>query len=391
MNYILFDDKQIRENLKPLTFFRPIAEIRLGILTLREKWEHYLGAGTSTLSEKYLEAKFPLRRAEDNILINAAVLPSARLVEYIKKMKMGDVLVANDTIIALYASKQWFEDGELSGESQEVSFEGTFEMLTQTYEIFVKNPAEIVNDFSLLTRGRESKRLDDSCVVNGDGEVFVEEGAKMKNVIFNTSEGPVYIGKNAEIMEGSLIRGPFAMNEHAIVKMHAKIYGGCTLGPYTKVAGEISNVIFFGYSNKGHDGFLGNSVVAEWCNFGAGTNNSNLKNDYGSVKLWNYSASSFVDTGLQFCGLIMGDHSKCAIGTIFNTGTVVGVNANIFGAGFHRNFIPSFSWGGSADYKLSKALKVAKIVYGRRNVEFDQIEEDIFRHVYNLTSADGYL
>ncbi len=391
MNYILFDDKQIRENLKPLTFFRPIAEIRIGILTLREKWEYFLEEKTSTLTEKYLEAKYPLHRDENNILINAAVLPNEEIATQIKKLKMGDILVAGDTILALYASKSWFEEGELSGESKEIAFEGSVEMLTQTHEIFSKNAAEIVRDFSLVTRGRESQKVDSSCIVNGDNEIFIEEGATMKNAIFNTTGGPIYIGKDAEIMEGSLIRGPFAMNEHAVVKMHAKIYEGCTLGPYTKVAGELNNVVFFGYSNKAHDGFLGNSVVAEWCNFGAGTNNSNLKNDYGNVKLWNYSASSFVDTGLQFCGLIMGDHSKCAIGTIFNTGTVVGVNANIFGAGFHRNFIPSFSWGGSADYKLSKALKVAKIVYGRRNIEFDKTEEEIFKTVYNLTSADNYL
>ncbi len=391
MNYILFDDKQLRENLKPLTFFRPIGEIRVGIMTIRQKWEHYLKTQTSTLSEKYLEAKFPLHREIDNIFINSSVLPNKELVDRIKKLKKGETLISGNILVALYAFDQWFEDEKVGDDAVENELEMEVEIIANTYDIFLKNAEQIAADFELITKGRKSEVLDETNAIIGDGKLFIEKGANIHHTIFNTTDGPIYIGKDAQVMEGSLIRGPFAMNEHAVVKMHAKIYGGCTIGPYSKVAGELSNVVIFGYSNKGHDGFLGNSVVAEWCNFGAGSNNSNLKNDYGDIKLWNYAASSFVSTGLQFCGLIMGDHSKCAIGTTFNTGTVVGVNANIFGAGFPRNFIPSFSWGGTTDYKLRKAMKVAEIVYGRRDVAFDAVEKGIFEHVYNLTSSDNYL
>ncbi len=394
MNYILFDDKVRRENLKPLTYFRPIAEIRIGILTIREKWEKHLDSKTSTLTEEYLSHKYPLERKDCNILINATILPTASLANRVKTLERGQTLISGDTIIALCADDNWFEDGETNSDMQEFEYEGSYVQLRNTYDIFEKNAAAIISDFDLITEGRKSQSLNSSNGIIGEGEIFIEEGAKINHAILNTNDGPIYIGKDAEVMEGSLIRGPFAMNEHSVVKMHAKIYPACTIGPHSKVAGELNNVVFFGYSNKGHDGFLGNSVIAEWCNFGAGTNNSNLKNDYGKVKLWNYSSSSFVDTGLQFCGLIMGDHSKCAIGTTFNTGTVVGVSSNIFGAGFHRNFIPSFNWGGPArnsKYQLKKAMKVAEIVYGRRDLKFDKIEKDIFEYVHSVVAGDNYL
>ncbi|MGB1307109.1 MAG: glucose-1-phosphate thymidylyltransferase, partial [Flavobacteriales bacterium] len=214
--------------------------------------------------------------------------------------------------------------------------------------------------------------------------------AKVEHAILNASTGPIYVGKDAEIMEGSIVRGPLAMCENSVLKMGAKIYGATTLGPYCKVGGEVNNSVLLGYSNKGHDGFLGNSVLGEWCNLGADTNNSNLKNNYAEVKLWSYQSERFVNTGLQFCGLIMGDHSKCGINTMFNTGTVVGVSANVFGAGFPRNFVSSFSWGGSAGYmtyRLNKVFEVAEKVMQRRAIEFNQVEKDILTEVFELTKS----
>ena len=250
------------------------------------------------------------------------------------------------------------------------------------------NRQAIIDDFELITKGRKSLKPDNTCTIIGDGKLFIEEGAKIWQATINTTTGPVYIGKNAEIMEGSFIRGPFAICENSVLKMGAKIYGATTLGPYVKIGGELNNCVFFGYSNKAHDGFLGHSVIGEWCNMGAGTNNSNLKNNYKEVRLYNYPKQSFIPTNLQFCGLIMGDHSKCAIDTMFNTGTVVGVNTSIFGSGFPRNFIPSFSWGGNAGfskYDINKTIDIAKLVYERRNLEFDEIEQDILRSVFDIT------
>lgn len=393
MNYILFDDSS-RNNLLPLSFMRPVADIRIGILTIREKWEKYLNAETSTMTESYLADKFPIKQGNSNILINGSVCPTPEMVEEIKKLKPNETLNTAEYIIAMNVGADLEStDGNFES-SVTLIYEGDHIKVNYTYDIFAKNREALTQDFELLTRGRKSAKLSQTNNIIGEENIFVEKGAKVEFATLNASKGPIYIGKDAEIMELSAIRGPFALCDHGIVKMSAKIYGPTTIGPWSKVAGEISNSVIFGYSNKAHDGFLGNSVIAEWCNLGSDTNTSNLKNTYEPIRLWNYAQGSFVSTDLTFCGLIMGDHSKCGINTMFNTGTVVGINSNIFGAGFHRNYIPSFRWGGTSgqsNYNLEKAIQVARIVYGRRDKEFDQIEENILRAVFDLTIAnDSY-
>lgn len=382
MNYILFDNSH-RNDLLPLTFTRPMADIRFGILTIREKWEHYLQCSISTLTEEYLQKQFPLKREKENILISASVCPTPELVEYITQLKPGDILSFGEEIIASY-------DCDTATDNENIiDFPSPILQIRNVYDIFAFNDQAIATDFALLTNGRKSQSLSDSNRVIGNGnKIFIEEGAKVECAILNTTDGYIYIGKDAEIMENSVIRGPFAMCEHAVVKMSAKIYGATTIGRYAKVGGELSNVVVFDYSNKAHDGFLGNSVIGSWCNIGADSNCSNLKNTYDKVRLWNYPQEAFVDTGLQFCGLIMGDHSKCGINTMFNTGTVVGVSTNLFGTGFPRNFVPSFAWGGAAGiktYDVENAIIVAERMYARRHLVLSENEKNILRHIYNLT------
>jgi UDP-N-acetylglucosamine diphosphorylase/glucosamine-1-phosphate N-acetyltransferase len=386
MNYVLFDDYS-RNHLLPLTFTRPVADIRFGILTIREKWEKFLNEKTSTLTEDYLSTKFPIKREKDTILINGSIVPNDNLVKRIKQLETNEALVNDECIIAQHINADDLEAPQDSDNEKITQFEYSELCLkiNNIWDIFSKNGEAILADFLLLTRGRESEKFNSTNMVIGNGEIFLEKGAKVSGSILNTQNGPIYIGKEAEVMEGSVIRGPFALCDHAEVKMSAKIYGPTTVGPYSKVGGELNNVVIFGYSNKAHDGFLGNSVIGEWCNLGADTNSSNLKNNYEEVKLWNYPYQSFIPTGLQFCGLIMADHSKCGINTMFNTGTVVGVNSNIFGTGFQRNFIASFSWGGTQGftaYDIEKALKVARLVYDRRNIKFTDTDEKILRHIH---------
>lgn len=393
MNYILFDDSS-RNNLLPLTFMRPVADIRIGILTIREKWEMYLGKETSTMTEPYLAEKFPIKQGNINILINGSVCPTAEMVEKVKNLKPNETLSTPEYIIAMNVGGSFdSNDGGFETDHTEL-FDDEHIKINFTYDIFAKNGLAIQHDFELLTKGRKTAKISKTNNVIGEENIFIEEGAIVEYATLNASKGPIYVGKDAEIMETATIRGPLALCEHGIIKMSAKIYGPTTIGPHSKVAGEVSNSVIFGYSNKAHDGFMGNSVIAEWCNLGSDTNTSNLKNTYEPVRLWNYPQGSFVNTGLTFCGLIMGDHSKCGINTMFNTGTVVGINSNIFGSGFQRNYIPSFRWGGTtrhSDYNLEKAIQVAKIVYGRRNKEFDKIEEKILRAVFDLTIAnDSY-
>lgn len=395
MNYILFDD-QSRNNLLPLTFMRPVAEIRIGIMTLREKWEFLLGAKTSTLTESYLSRKYPIIKEDNNILINGSICPTPELIVEINKLQPNQTLVNDDTIIALNIKAADLDesgDMDISG-IEEIGSKVDVLKINEIWDIFSKNGSAIEKDFEMLTKGRKSQKLSTTNRVLGDGQIFLEEGAKVEFAILNATSGPIYIGKEAEIMEGCLVRGPFAMCEHAVLKMAAKIYGPTTVGPWSKVGGEVNNSVLFGYSNKAHDGFLGNSVIAEWCNIGADTNNSNLKNSYDNIKIWNYPQRTFVDTGLQFCGLIMGDHSKTGINTMFNAGTVVGVNVNVFGPGYQRNFVPSFSWGGTSGfsgYNIKKAIDVAKAVYARRGKEFDEIEEDILINIYDETANNRFL
>jgi len=385
MNYILFDGPS-RNTLLPFTFTRPVAEIRIGILTIREKWEKYLGYTTSTVTEDYLSDKFPMVEVADNVMINASYLPSKDLVAMIKHLSPGQAIFDEEEPIAFYVK----EDAEVDFEQYEIFKPEAKDVITikHAWDIFAKNAQVIRQDFELLTTGRTSAPIPKSNQVLAPEQVFIEEGATVEFAILNASAGPIYIGKDATIMEGSMVRGPLALCEHATIKMGAKIYTGTTIGPHCKVGGEVSNSVLFGYANKGHDGFLGNSVLGEWCNLGADSNTSNLKNNYAPVRLWDYETAGFAKTGLQFCGLMMGDHSKCGINTMFNTGTVVGVSANIFGGGFPRNFIPSFSWGGASGfttYRTKKAYEVARIVMKRRNLEFTDQDEAILDHVFEET------
>ena len=387
MNYILFDGT-VRNQLLPFTYTRPVADIRVGILTIREKWEKYLGFTTTTITEDYLSEKYPMVELEHNVMINASFLPDAALVQQIKTLSEKQAIFFNDEIIAFYTT----EDQEtVDFDTYEIiEYTNTPMRIAHTWDIFKLNGEAIAADFELLTKGRTSAPLSNTNTVLGAEHVFVEPGAKIECAILNATTGPIYIGENAEVMEGSVVRGPFALCEHATLKLAAKIYGPTTIGPHSKVGGEVNNSVIFGYSNKGHDGFLGNSVLGEWCNIGADSNNSNLKNNYAEVRLWDYETEGFARTGLQFCGLMMGDHSKCGINTMFNTGTVVGVSANIFGGGFPRNFIPSFSWGGSSGfttYVTRKAFEVAKVVMQRRNITFSEQDQAILEHVFETSKT----
>lgn len=389
MNYILFDDEAWND-LRPLTFTRPVAEIRVGILTIREKWEKRLNASFGFLTQKYLSVKYQKVVEDENVMINGSILPNSDLISAIQNLKLGEYLAKENLIIAAKLSDNDVNLVKEEAISEKIKIEYNKEIvrIAMSYDIFGLNDFALREDFEFLTKGRSSQALSDTVNVLGKENVFLEEGAKVEFATLNASKGPIYIGKNAEIMEGVLVRGPLAMCESSVLNLGAKIYGATTLGPYCKCGGEVNNVVLFGYSNKGHDGFLGNAVLGEWCNIGADTNNSNLKNNYSEVKLWSYSSESFAKTGLQFCGTIMGDHAKCGINTMLNTGTVIGVSANVFGAGFPRNFIPSFAMGGNhgfKEYRLKAAYEVAELVMQRRGKKFDEAEKDIMTNVFEMT------
>ncbi len=392
MRLIFFDDAH-RASLLPLVFTRPVSELRMGILTIREKWERHFGAvDSSWLTMPYLQSKFPLHSSQDNLLINGAVLPNARLLTEIRELPPQSRLINNGVTVAIRLSGDQLEPGVAVDQlhvDKSLSSTAALNRITQPWDLFSKNDVAIREDFDLITAGRTSQSISSTNQVLGNGGVFLEEGAVVECSVLNTTTGPIYIGKDAEVMEGCLIRGPFSLGDHAHLKMGAKIYGATTIGPECKVGGEVSNSVFIGFSNKAHDGFLGNSVIGEWCNLGADSSNSNLKNNYSSVKMWSYHDEAFIHTGLQFCGLIMGDHSKCGINTMFNTGTVVGVSANVFGTGFPPKFIPSFSWGGSegfTTYRLEEAMEVARRVFDRRKRDFNADETTIFRHLFEITT-----
>lgn len=382
MNFILSDFNKHQKFL-PLTFTRALADYRIGILTIKEKWEFYLKQKVSVFTQEYLQAKYSLKIENENIIINAQFIPNQELLGEILKLK--DACLVKDENIIAYSCSDNLEDIPKT----KIEFKGEVLIINSNTDVFTFNGELIKQDFDIITKGRKSQKLSSTNTVFGKYPVFVEEGCFVECASINTNDGPVYIGKNAKIMEGSHIRGAFAICENSELKMGAKIYGPTTIGPNCKVGGEINNSVFFAHSNKAHDGFLGNSVIGEWCNLGADSNNSNLKNNYAIVKLWDYEKERFVSTGLQFCGLIMGDHSKCGINTMFNTGTVVGVSANIFGAGFPRNFIPSFSWGGHAGlsvYKTETAFEVMTKVMERRNVQLTEIDKQILAHVFDITA-----
>jgi len=387
MNYILFDGPS-RNNLLPLTYTRPVAEIRVGVLTIREKWETFLHSTITSITEDYLSDKFPMVEFDENIFINASFLPNQELVKLISNLKPNESINSGDNLIAFY-SNQSQEEIDLDSFTK-IDFTTSLMQITCLTDIFKINSLAIKADYDLITNKRISSKISSTNNLIHPENIFIEDGVSMEFVTLNATDGPIYIAKDCEIMEGSLIRGPFALCENSILKLGSKIYGGTTIGPYCKIGGEVTNSVVFGYSNKGHDGYLGNSLIGEWCNLGADTNTSNLKNNYADVKIWNYEEDKFLTTGEQFCGLIMGDHSKSAINTMFNTGTVVGVCSNIFGSGFPRNFIPSFSWGGNkgfAEYNIDKVFEVNSKVMKRKKCIFSEKDKAILTHLKTITSA----
>lgn len=388
MNFILFDGAE-RPQLLPFTYTRPVAEIRIGILTIREKWEIMLSEKLSYLTQDYLSTRFPIHIESQNILINGSVLPNAFLVDAIINLKEHEKLVYENTLVAIAASKDEIENHTfLTNPKSTLNIQLETLNIKHTWDIFTLNDYALRADFELITRGRKSQSIYAPNQLSGFEQIFIEEGAKVSVSILNATNGPIYIGKNAEVMEGCMIRGPFSLGENSTLKMGSKIYGATTIGLECKMAGEITNSVVFGYSNKSHEGYLGNSVIGEWCNLGADTNISNLKNNYSKVKVWSFAEEQYINTGLQFCGLAMGDHSKCSINTQFNTGTVVGVSANIFGAGFPDKRIDSFSWGGAAGFEgfeIDKAIALAKRVYERRGRTFDNTDQEIFKHLHNIS------
>lgn len=394
MAHLILFDNETREHLLPLTYTRPVGDLRVGILTIREKWERVMACPVSFLTQDYLSEKFEMNYGEENYLVNGALLPTPQIVRLIQQLDFSEAILLDGELLATKLTGQQIESlikdedfGDLAGfEAKNTEIL----KLRGVYDIFSLNEAAMEADFDLITAGRTSEPLPASNRLIGPPErLFIEKGATVECATINTQTGPVYIGRNALVMEGALIRGGLAMCEHAVIKMGAKLYGATTLGPYCKVGGEISNVVFQGYSNKGHDGYLGNSAIGEWCNLGADTNCSNLKNTYEEVKLWNYPAEGFRKTGLQFCGLILGDHTKVGINSMFNTGTVVGVAANIFGTGFPRNFVPSFAWGGASGFstfRTSKAFEMMERVMARRKKDFTVQDRLILLRIFEDTA-----
>ena len=382
---IVFSDAQFWEDFLPLTFTRPVAEMRCGILTFSERWQKLLEINSvSFLTEDYLQEKYRKPEDVESLFIVPNFLPEAEVLQQIKDLKLGEALVYENELLAARINMKNFSLNQI--EKMTDIFEGVF-FFKQPTDLFSYNEKAINFDFELLTKGRVSAELSNTNGFLGEAQdLFIEEGASVEFSTLNTKTGKIYIGKNAEVMEGCNLRGPIALCEESKFNLGAKIYGATTIGPQSKVGGEVNNIVIFGYSNKGHDGFVGNSVIGEWCNLGADTNSSNLKNNYAEVKLWNYRTKRFANTGLQFAGLIMGDHSKSAINTQFNTGTVVGVAANIFKSGFPPNLIESFSWGGmkgDEKFKLEKAYEVAEKAMARRKVPFTEVDRNILKYIYS--------
>ncbi|MHA7131003.1 GlmU family protein [Algoriphagus namhaensis] len=387
--FVLFDDPAIRGSLLPFTFTRPIADIRVGILKISEKWESLLNKTARYHTQPYLQPKFggPSGKC---LWINGAWIPDVLSLPLLQELRPDQALYHGKTLMACYIGETEKNLSEASAK-EVIELDHAPTLLQKTWQIFQFNGDQIRADFAKITANRQSESINDPHTkLYKEDAIFLEEGAQIKAAILNAEGGPIYIGKNAEVQEGAIIRGPFSLGESSVVNMGAKIRGDTTVGPFSKVGGEVGNSVIFGYSNKGHEGYLGNSVLGEWCNLGADTNTSNLKNNYASVKLWDYTRGGFANTGLQFCGLMMGDHSKCGINTMFNTGTVVGVGANIFGPGFPRNFVPSFSWGGAAGFttfQFPKFTQTAQAAMGRRKVDWSQTEEEILQKVFETTQA----
>ncbi len=391
MNIVLFDHPDIRRSLLPLTYTRPVADIRVGILTLAEKWELALNSKVSFLTQDYLRKKFPSKISEDNLYINGALCPDDQLVAALVDLELGESLHKDGVTLALRAGRLESPDEiPIGSDNIGKEFSANATLLRYNWDLFLQNGEQICADFEIVTKGRKSETLSDPhTIVYNPGNVFIEEGVSIKAAIINAEQGPVYLGKGSEVQEGTIIQGPFALGEYSQLRLGGKMRPNTTIGPYCKVGGEVGNVIFQSYSNKAHEGFLGNSVIGSWCNLGADTNNSNLKNNYSNVRCWNYHHQSYIDSGLQFCGVMMGDHSKCSINTMLNTGTVVGICANIHGTGFPSKFVPSFIWGGteiSNEYNFDKACETIAKVFERRDIAFDQLEIEILQKVFDFSA-----
>jgi len=389
MHYILFDDT-CRDRLLPFTHTRPVADVRCGILTMRARWELYIKEQTTTLTEAYLQQVYPLHTGSDNVYINGVVFATNSLMTGIQGLQPGHKLTHGNVVIAARLAEDILDIKEFHNHINILPtqhFDGDIYALQNVWDIFTLNDRALRDDYQLLTKGRKSAPIPGGVTVTGKEHVFIEDTARIyAGCIINATTGPVYVGEDAEILEGTLIRGPLAACAHSFIKMGAKIYGATTIGPGCKVGGEINNTVFFANSNKAHDGYLGNAVIGEWCNLGADTNASNLKNNYDEIKIWDEAANTSVRTGLTFCGLLMGDHSKCGINTMFNTGTIVGVSCNLFGAGFPEKFVRSFSWGGSEGitaYDFNRAMETAGRMMARRSVQLSETEKEMYRHIYN--------
>ncbi|MBD8018860.1 GlmU family protein [Kaistella pullorum] len=381
---LVFSDAQFWGDFLPLTFTRPVAEMRCGILTFSERWQKLLdSAQISYITEDFLQEKFQKPEKVESLFLVPNFLPTEKVLGQIKDLKTGEALVYDNELLAVRINMDNFSLNQIE---KMTDIEEKLTFFKQPTDLFSFNEEAINFDFDLLTKGRKSAELSETNGFLGNKQdLFIEESAAVEFSTLNTKTGKIYIGKDAEVMEGCNLRGPIALCEGSKFNLGSKIYGATTVGPHSKVGGEVTNIVIFGYSNKGHDGFVGNSVIGEWCNLGADTNSSNLKNNYAEVKLWNYRTKRFANTGLQFAGLIMGDHSKSAINTQFNTGTVVGVAANIFKSGFPPNLIDSFSWGGmkgDEKFKLEKAYEVAELAMARRKVPFTEEDREILKHIY---------
>ena len=379
---LLFCDQSTIRDFLPFTFTRPSAELRAGILTFAERWQRLLGiTQVNYLTADYLQGKYPYTGVSEEVtlFIYANFLPTPRFLEQVRSLEVGESITYQGRQLAFLGKSITLSS------IPSIEWEEPLVLFEKPTNLFTYNDKAIDFDFELLTKGRTSAPLSPTNGFLGDkANLFIEEGAKVEFATLNCQKGKIYIGKDAEVMEGSHLRGSIALCEHATVNMGAKLYGATTIGPYSKVGGEISNSVIWGYSNKGHDGFLGNSVLGQWCNLGADTNVSNLKNTYNTIQLWDYQKGGYTSSGLQFCGVLMGDHSKTAINTQLNSGTTVGVFANLFSAGFPSKYIPNFAWGASAEkYRLDEAFSVAERVMARRGIAFDQREQHILQWLFD--------
>lgn len=388
-NFILFDEPLARLKLWPLTATRPIAKFRVGIDTLAEKWEFHLKQKPSFLTQKYLAKKFEVVYGPINIYVNSSYVANENLAKHILDLKLNEALFEGENLVALHAEQQYDYPLNIDFTNINKKIISTNSIaIGQLSDLFIYNGKLLEADFQRFTISNTTQKVTDPfTVLYNEAQIFIGKNVNIKSAILDASLGPIYIDDNATIEIGALIQGPVYLGKNSIISLGAKIRHNTTIGPYCKVGGEISKSIIFGYSNKSHDGFMGCSVLGEWCNWGAGTNNSNLKNDYSQVSMFDYSAKKLMPTGQLFAGTIMGDYSKTAIGTQFNTGTVVGISANIFQTGFPAKYLPNFIWGGSEKdsekYRLAKALEVIKATMARRNVETTVAEIEILNYLFN--------